>query len=132
MEGVTVVSLQMGNAVAEAANPPNGMTLHDWTSELHDSDDTAAMITALDLVISVDTAVVHMAGALGKPVWLLNRFDSTWRWLRDSEGSLWYPSLRQFRQPRYSDWIGRGSAVHRALDQEVAGRTCSDHGGLMT
>jgi hypothetical protein len=122
-EGVALISLQMGDAAAEAANPPSGMTLYDWTSELHDSDDTAALITALDLIISVDTAVVHMAGALGVPVWLLNRFDSGWRWLRDSDGSPWYPSLRQFRQPRYGDWVGMASVVRRALDHEVAGRT---------
>jgi len=57
------------------------MQLHDFTEDLHDFADTAALIHNLDLVISVDTAVVHLAGALGKPVWLLNRFDTCWRWL---------------------------------------------------
>ena len=55
--------------------------LHDWTDELQDFADTAALVEALDLVISVDTSVVHLAGALGKPVWVLNRYDQCWRWL---------------------------------------------------
>ena len=58
-----------------------------------------AALRALDLVISVDTAVAHLAGALGKPVWVLNRFDTDFRWPRDRDDSPWYPSLRQFRQP---------------------------------
>ena len=62
------------------------------------------------LIIAVDTAVAHLAGALGKPVWLLNRFDSCWRWLLNREDTPWYPSMLQFRQTRRGDWaevIGR-------------------------
>jgi ADP-heptose:LPS heptosyltransferase len=62
------------------------------------------LIEALDLVISVDTAVAHLAGALGKPVWVLNRFDACWRWLLDREDSPWYPTMRLFRQPAHGDW----------------------------
>jgi len=61
-------------------------------------------MAALDLVISVDTAPVHLAGALGRPVWLLNRYDSCWRWLRGRDDSPWYPTLRQFRQLVPGDW----------------------------
>ena len=68
--------------------------MHDWTDELTDFADTAALIEALDLVITVDTAVAHLAGALGKPVWILNRFDACWRWLADRDDSPWYPSAR--------------------------------------
>jgi hypothetical protein len=78
----------------------------DWTGELHDLAATASLIMALDLVISVDTAVAHLAGALGRPVWLLNRFDSCWRWGAEGEASLWYPTLRQFRQASPGDWRG--------------------------
>jgi ADP-heptose:LPS heptosyltransferase len=82
------------------------VALHDWTAELNDFADTAALIEALDLVISVDTAVVHLAGALGKPVWVLNRYDQDWRWLRNRTDSPWYPTARLFRQHSLGDWSG--------------------------
>jgi ADP-heptose:LPS heptosyltransferase len=63
-----------------------------------------ALIAELDLVIGVDTSVVHLAGGLGRPVWLLNRFDTCWRWMTDRTDSPWYPTLRQFRQPAPGDW----------------------------
>jgi len=71
--GVSFISLQKGEPALEARSPPPGLVLHDWTDELNDFADTAALIEALDLVISVDTSVVHLAGALGKPVWILSR-----------------------------------------------------------
>jgi ADP-heptose:LPS heptosyltransferase len=89
--------------------------VHDWTHELADFADTAALTEALDLVISVDTSVLHLAGALGKPVWLLNRFDTCWRWLLDRDDSPWYPSLRQFRQPNAGDWDSVMTQVRKAL-----------------
>ena len=91
------------------------MVLHDFTEELTDFADTAALIDALDLVISVDTSVVHLAGALGKPVWLLNRFDTCWRWLEGRDDSPWYPTLRQFRQKSPGDWAGVMAEVRDAL-----------------
>jgi Flp pilus assembly protein TadD len=109
-DDVSFVSLQ----VDPVAKP--GMKLVDWTGELRDFADTAALIETLDLVISVDTAVAHLAGALGKPVWLLNRFDSDWRWLREGEGSAWYPTLRQFRQQELGDWGSVMAAVRLALE----------------
>ena len=72
--------------------------------EMEDFADTAALVANLDLVISVDTAVAHLAAALGKPVWLLDRFDPDWRWLLGRRDSPWYPSLRIYRQPRPGDW----------------------------
>ena len=102
--GCSFISLQKGAASAQTASPPPGMEIHDWTGELDDFADTAALIETLDLVICVDTAIVHLAGALGRPVWLLNRFDTCWRWLLDREDSPWYPTLRQFRQPKPGDW----------------------------
>ena len=73
---------------------------------LRDFDDTAALIQAMDLVISVDTSVAHLAGALGKPVWILLPYVPDWRWLLDREDSPWYPTARLFRQTRRSDWEG--------------------------
>jgi tetratricopeptide (TPR) repeat protein len=102
--GVSFVSLQKGDRADEAKAPPPGMVLHDWTDELWDFADTAALIAGLDLVISVDTSVVHLAGALGKPVWVLNRYDACWRWLHDRTDSPWYPTARLFRQPSFGDW----------------------------
>ncbi len=119
--GVVFVSLQKGAPAAEAANPPAGMVLHDWTDELADFTDTAALMTALDLVISVDTAPAHLAGALARPVWLLNRFDTDFRWLLDRDDSPWYPTLRQFRQARPGAWDDVIERVAVAL-RERAGR----------
>jgi len=65
-------------------------------------------------VISVDTAVAHLAGAMGKPAWILNRFDACWRWLTDREDSPWYPSARLFRQPRAGDW---GTVISRVMTE---------------
>jgi tetratricopeptide (TPR) repeat protein len=102
-------SLQKGEAaeaeLSEAMSGNwDGPIIQDCGRELHDFADTASLIEHMDLVISVDTAVAHLAGALGKPVWILNRFDACWRWLLDVDSSPWYPSARLFRQPRPGDW----------------------------
>jgi len=116
--GVSFVSLQKGPPALEAQAPPQGMALFDFTDDLHDFTDTAALVETLDLVISVDTAVAHLAGAMGKPVWLLNRFDSDWRWLRAGGTTPWYPSMRLFRQPCLGDWQSVMAAVRSALESE--------------
>ena len=118
--GCTFVSLQLGPPAEQAKSPPAGMILHDMTSELSDFADTAALIENLDLVISADTAVVHLAGAMGKPVWLLNRFDSCWRWFQDRDDSPWYPTLRLFRQTAPGNWIDVAGRVTAALRDFVA------------
>jgi ADP-heptose:LPS heptosyltransferase len=82
--------------------------------------DTAALVSALDLVISVDTAVAHLAAGLGRPVWMLNRFDSCWRWLQGRDDSPWYPTLRQFRQTAPGDWAGVMERVVAALQAFAA------------
>jgi tetratricopeptide (TPR) repeat protein len=109
--GIAFVSLQKGRRDA----PPAGMRLHDWTDELHDYADTAALIEALDLVIGVDTGVVHLAGALGRPVWVMNRFDPYFAWLLERADSPWYPTLRQFRQTVPGQWTAVIEAVRNAL-----------------
>lgn len=93
----------------------------DWSGELHDFDDTAALIEALDLVISVDTATAHLAGALGKPVWLLNRAESEWRWLVGRSDSPWYPSMRLFRQRQSRQWEPVVQEVAAALRPMTGG-----------
>ncbi len=113
--GVVFVSLQKGPPAAQASSPPKGMTLLNWTDELQDFGDTAALVEALDLVISVDTSVAHLAGALGKPVWILNRFDTCWRWLLDRSDSPWYPTARIYRQPKPGDWASVMDGVAEAL-----------------
>ena len=75
------------------------------------------MIANLDLVISVDTSVAHLAAAMGKPVWLLNRFAGCWRWLQGRDDSPWYASLRLFTQPRRGDWADVLTRVAMALQQ---------------
>jgi tetratricopeptide (TPR) repeat protein len=82
----------------------DGPHLADFTDELGDFTDTAALMEQLDLLISVDTSTAHLAGAMGKPVWILNRFDACWRWLLDRTDSPWYPSARLYRQESAGDW----------------------------
>ncbi len=102
--GVVFVSLQHGKEAAQASAPPSGMTLFDPIPGVKDFADTAAIIANLDLVISVDTSVVHLAGGMGKPVFLLDRYDHCWRWLSGRADSPWYPAMRIFRQRRIGDW----------------------------
>jgi Flp pilus assembly protein TadD len=95
-------SLQKGPESKQT--PPQGMTLIDHTRELEDFADTAALIANLDLVISVDTSIAHLAGALAKPVWVLIPKHSDFRWLTRRAGSPWYPTMRLFRQSTPGDW----------------------------
>lgn len=111
VRGVRFVSLQAGTAAAQGQEPPPGMELTDPMEMVRDFADTAAIIANLDMVISVDTSVAHLAGAMGKPVFLLDRFDNCWRWLHGRTDSPWYPSMTIFRQPRVGDW---GAVMHRA------------------
>ena len=113
--GISFVSLQKDLSPEAQATAQSLLPLTDWTSELGDFAQTAALVAELDLVIAVDTAVVHLAGALGRPAWLLNRFDPCWRWLRDRDDSPWYPTLRQFRQSAVGDWAGVMQRVAVAL-----------------
>ncbi len=89
----------------------------DLSENLNDFADTAAVISQLDLVISVDTAVAHLAGALGKPVWIMLSFVPDWRWMLQREDSPWYPTARLFRQETAGDWDGVGDRVKIALQE---------------
>ncbi|GBR11249.1 tetratricopeptide repeat protein [Acetobacter oeni] len=108
--GINLISLQKGPYAEQMLDPPEGMRLYDPTEHLHSMDDTAALIMGLDVLVSVDTSVVHLAGALGRPVLMMDRFDNCWRWLTGSETSIWYPDLTIIRQQRPRDW---GSVVAR-------------------
>jgi ADP-heptose:LPS heptosyltransferase len=121
--GTVFYSLQIGSAAEQAKSPPDGMNLIDRTSTLHDLADTAALIANLDLVISVDTAVAHLAGALAQPVWTLLAFEPDWRWLLNRSDSPWYPTMRLFRQPAIGDWATVMDQVASALRQALAERT---------
>jgi tetratricopeptide (TPR) repeat protein len=133
--GCSFVSLQLGPPAAQMRALPEGAVLHDVSRRMNangmnasgmnasgmnaggmkDWADTADLIAGLDLVIAVDTAVAHLAGALGKPVWMLNRFDSCWRWFLNRDDTPWYPSMRQFRQTSRGDWAGVIERVGDAL-----------------
>jgi tetratricopeptide (TPR) repeat protein len=110
LPGLQFFSLQKDGPAAPAHVP-----LIDFMAEMRDFADTAALIANLDLVISVDTAVVHLAAALGKPVWVLDRFDPCWRWLLGRRDSPWYPTLRLYRQPKPGDWNSVLAEVVRDL-----------------
>jgi Flp pilus assembly protein TadD len=113
--GCDFVSIQYGPALKQLASPPPGMVLHDYRGHIKDFADTAALMENLDLVISVCTSTAHLAGALARPVWLLNRFDTDWRWFLDREDSPWYPTMRIFRQPQPGDWDSVVRSVVGAL-----------------
>ena len=106
---VEFISLQKGeHAESEfkqtVAAGWDGPLVRDHVDELKDFSDTAALVMNLDLVIAVDTSTAHLAATLGKPVWLLNRYDTCWRWLLEREHSPWYPSIKIYRQASWGDW----------------------------
>ncbi len=107
------VSLQKGEEAYQARE--TGWPIADFMQECRDLLDTAALIGELDLVVGVDSAVTHLAGGLGKPMLMMNRFESEWRWLLGRADSPWYPSLRIFRQPEPGDWDSVVREVARAL-----------------
>jgi Flp pilus assembly protein TadD len=95
-------SLQKGRAAEQVRSAETDIT--DWTQELKDFADTAALIDNLDLVVTIDSSVAHLAGALGKKTWVLLPLSSDWRWLLDRTDSPWYPTMRLFRQRTMDDW----------------------------
>jgi Flp pilus assembly protein TadD len=113
--GINWISLQ--KLIEGEARPimPKGVAWLDWSEELCDFDDTAALVANLDLVISIDSAIAHLAGALARPVWMLNRYDGEWRWLERRDDSPWYASMRIFNQSRYGDWDNVLAEVQTAL-----------------
>jgi len=115
VEGVTLYSLQVGPDAGEIDGLSNNPRVVNLTPKIKDFTDTAGIIKQLDLVISVDTAVVHLVGAMGKPVWVLLPFSADWRWLLGRSDSPWYPTMRLFRQVKRGDWDGVFAIVKEAL-----------------
>jgi tetratricopeptide (TPR) repeat protein len=111
IEGAIFYSLQKGNAAEQARHPIAGMKIMDYTAELRDFADTAGFVENLDLVVTVDTAVAHLTGALGKPLWMLTPFDPDWRWLLHRTDSPWYPTMRMIRQTERRNW----NSISKAL-----------------
>jgi hypothetical protein len=117
MEGVTFLSVQKGFRVEEAKAPPASMNFIDLGPTIEDFEDTAAIFSLVDLVISVDSSPIHLAGAMGRPVWVLLPFMPDWRWLMHRSDTPWYPSMRLFRQTTQGDWPGVMARVAEALEQ---------------
>ena len=118
VDGVSWFSLQVGERSGDISSL-GGAKITDLSPWLTDFAETAAAVCRLDLVISVDTSVAHLAGALGRPTWLLLRFPAEWRWLLERDDSPWYPTARLFRQRKEGDWLEVAREVAAALAQMV-------------
>ncbi|MDB5355698.1 MAG: hypothetical protein JWN24_2151 [Phycisphaerales bacterium] len=114
--GIQFFSLQKGQPGEPADVACKELGLIDYTRELHDFAETAGLISNLDLVITIDTSVAHLAGAMGKRVWVLLPFAPDWRWMLGRADSPWYPTMRLFRQPARGDWAATIEAVRQALE----------------
>jgi ADP-heptose:LPS heptosyltransferase len=119
--GVAFISLQRP-VLPENVAAMRGADVLDLSSDLTDFGETAAVLANLDLTISIDSAVAHLAGALGRTVWLLLSRPSDWRWFRDREDSPWYPTMRLFRQAVIGEWAEPMSRAAAALGRFVADR----------
>ncbi|MCH8830451.1 MAG: glycosyltransferase family protein [Planctomycetes bacterium] len=115
MDGITAFSLQTG----DPPRLPQDRSPIDLGTKLQNFAETAAVIQQLDLLISVDTAAAHLAGAMGTPVWTLLCHTPDWRWGLTGDTSPWYPSMRLFRQPKWGDWNSVIAAVQRAMENEL-------------
>lgn len=114
--GGSFVSIQKGPAATQSASPPEGMALCSLSDEIADFEDTAAILCMADLLISVDSSPVHLAGALGRPAWVMLPKVPDWRWLLDRPDTPWYPDTRLFRQDVRGDWA---SVVANMADELV-------------
>jgi hypothetical protein len=120
---VRFFSLQVGPRITEAASWPG---LNDLAPQLADFTETVAAVARLDLVITVDTAVAQVAGALARPVWIMLAHEPDWRWLAGRTDSPWYPTARLFRQARFNDWAGVAHDVAAALATLAADHAAGD------
>ena len=127
LSGVTFVVVQPGGLGKQLKSAYPELQMHDYGQEIIDFSDTAALLQQLDLVISVDTAVAHLAGALNVPVWLLVYEPAEWRWLRERNDSPWYPAMRLFRQHRAGDWQKCLERVSRDLRQKIQEASCGGY-----
>jgi hypothetical protein len=119
---VQLFSLQKGPLEQDLGSLREGVSVIDLAPLLNDFADTAAVISQLDLVIMTDSAIAHLCGALGRPVWVLLSYEAFWLWLLDRQDSPWYPTMRLFRQRAWGDWGGAFDAASAALLQLVLAR----------
>jgi tetratricopeptide (TPR) repeat protein len=132
LPAVRLVSLQKGVALEQLGSLPQGMTI-EYPGDEFDSGpdaflDAAAVVQCMDLVITCDTSIAHLAGALGRPTWVALKHNPDWRWLLDREDTPWYPSLRLFRQRRPGDWDGVFENMRNSIDQPMLERTAGSMG----
>jgi len=120
---INFVSLQYGDRTADLAvlNAGSYARVHDWLEAQATFDETAALVSALDLIITVDTTVAHLAGALGKPVWVMVPHNAEWRYLREGTAMPWYPTMRIFRRRHGADWSDTVMEIAQALELWQAG-----------
>jgi hypothetical protein len=126
---VRLVSLQKGPGSEQVRSLVGQFEVHeldgDWDGDGGAFVDTAAVMMHLDLIVSVDTAVAHVAGALGRPVWLALKHVPEWRWLLGRSDSPWYPTMRLFRQERPGDWAGVFRQIAAALPEARGPSRCA-------
>jgi tetratricopeptide (TPR) repeat protein len=126
LKNAAFYSLQIGGQRDEIQGVLRDLNLIDFTGDIKDFSDTAALIENLDLIISIDTSVAHLAGALGKPVWTLLPYVPDWRWMLNRDDSPWYPTMRLFRQPSPGDWNSVISKLHNELEKRITEKTFYD------
>jgi len=138
IRGIRFVALEKDLLPSDAQQLSERRGLTVLADRLHDFSDTAAIMSLLDVVISVDTSVAHLAGAMAKPLWLPLQFAADFRWLRDRNDSPWYPSGRLFRQARPRDWTGVVREIAEHLQNYVKAHAEGDyaaepraHGGFL-
>jgi hypothetical protein len=119
LPGIRLLSLQKGPGMEELQGLPSHFPVTELGSRLNDFADTAALLMNLDLLITCDTAVAHLAGALGAPVWVALPLVPDWRWLLDRNDSPWYPTMRLFRQKTLGDWTGVFDEIETALSSQL-------------
>ncbi len=125
LPGVRLISLQKGHGHEQLGDLPEGVEIEDMGSRCATFDDTAGVMANLDLVITSDTSVAHLAGALGRPVWVALKRSPDWRWLLDRADSPWYPTMRLFRQRRSGEWDDVFEAISAALAERLGERNVS-------
>jgi len=117
--GADFYSLQFGPGAKQLSALPDQISITDACSTNKDVSDAAAFIATLDLVITVDTSIAHLAGAMGMPVWIMLPYRGDWRWMENTSRSPWYPTARLFRQPAEDDWASLAADVRNALDEKI-------------
>jgi tetratricopeptide (TPR) repeat protein len=126
LPGVRLISLQKGEGSEQLERLPPGMNVEqlgeDFDSGFDAFVDSAAVIEACDLVVTLDTSIAHLAGALGRPTWTALKHVAEWRWFRDRTDSPWYPTMTLYRQPAFGDWDSVFAAMARDLKEELASR----------